>query len=206
MIRFYKTPWMIRVRNPDLVWKLPDTQSIYLTFDDGPNPEVTPWVLNELARVNAKATFFCLGKNLRAQPSLASEIIKSGHTIGNHTDNHLNGWKTLAADYHNDIRACDDELMKLGVSNQLFRPPYGRVRSNQLVGLKNRRIIMWSHLSWDFDARLNVEKSLNALKKASEGSILVFHDSKKAFSNLKKLLPEVLSHFHNKGFKFDALA
>lgn len=205
MMRFYKTPWIAKARYPELTWSLNSKQSIYLTFDDGPNPIVTPWVLNELRKENAKATFFCLGENIANYKSLAKEILAQGHSIGNHTQNHLNGWKSGNLEYQDNISACDDELAKLGVSNQLFRPPYGRLKKNQIDALKNKKIIMWSHLSWDFDKNLNLSTSLKKLKSAGCGSILTFHDSKKAFDNLKILLPEILSHFSSKGIQFEAL-
>ena len=205
MIRFYKTPWITQARYPELIWKVKSDKSIFLTFDDGPCPEVTPWVMSELRKFNAKATFFCLGKNLVNHEDLANELLKEGHIIGNHTQNHLNGWKSLRREYHDDVRACDNELMKLGIHNQLFRPPYGRIKKSQIDGLKNRSIIMWSHLSWDFDQKLNIHKSIHELKKAKPGSILVFHDSKKAFENLKKILPEVLLHFSSKDIIFESI-
>lgn len=202
MIRYFRTPWFTRLWYPELFWRIPSADAIYLTFDDGPHPKVTPWVLETLKEFNAKATFFCLGKNLEANADIAKRIMQEGHQIGNHTFKHSNGWKVLNWDYQEDIRACDAELMKLDIHNQLFRPPYGRIRKSQLSSLKNRRIVMWSHLSWDFDQKLNVEKSIRQLKKAGPGSILVFHDSAKAFNNLKEILPEILSHFQAKGFKF----
>lgn len=205
MIRFYKTPWITQTRYPELIWKLDSEDSIYLTFDDGPSPEATPWVIDELNKAKAKATFFCQGKNIKAYASIVQSLIDNGHVIGNHTQNHLNGWKTMTLDYLDDIRKCDNELMNFGIHNQLFRPPYGRIKKNQISRLKNRRIIMWSYLSWDFDLKLDTEKSLEKLKEAGPGSILAFHDSAKAFKNLRIILPEILSHFSSKGLKFEAI-
>ncbi|MEO9485010.1 MAG: polysaccharide deacetylase family protein [Ekhidna sp.] len=205
MIRFYKTPWITKRRYPELVWQLPSRNTLYLTFDDGPNPTVTPWVINELRKVDAKATFFCLGSNIQQHQNLAKALIEEGHAIGNHTQNHLDGWKTLSSEYQDDILKCDEELMNLGVHNQLFRPPYGRIKKSQIKKLRNRKIIMWSHLSWDFDGKSNTQQSIEKLKKAEEGSILVFHDSAKAFENLQVILPEILSFFSAKGFKFDSV-
>ena len=205
MIQFYKTPWLTRKWYSNFVWSLPDQQSIYLTFDDGPHPEVTPWVIEQLNEFNAKATFFCIGKNLSDYPELGKELIYAGHTLGNHTEHHLNGWKTTNKTYEQDINQCDLSLEKLGIRNQLFRPPYGRIRKSQQSRLKERKIIMWSHLSWDFKEDLNVKKSITRLQKAKPGSILVFHDSVQAFHNLKIILPEILKHFTLRGLKFETL-
>ena len=205
MIRFFKTPRITKSNYPGLLWSMDSEESIYLTFDDGPDEEVTPWVMKELEKVGAKATFFCLGKNLKAHNELAKQLIEQGHIIANHTQSHLNGWHTLNNRYQDDIRACDNELMKLGVHNQLFRPPYGRIKKGQINSLKNRKIVMWSHLSWDFDPKLDVQKSIKKMKEAKPGSILVFHDSRKAFSNLKIILPEILNYFKSQGIKFDTI-
>jgi peptidoglycan/xylan/chitin deacetylase (PgdA/CDA1 family) len=206
MIRFYKTPWITRVWYPSFKWKIQSNNSIYLTFDDGPDPEVTPWVLAELAKVQAKATFFCLGKNLEKHPTLGQHILKEGHQIGNHTFNHLKGWKSSDNDYLNDIAHCDQQLNAIGSGSKLFRPPYGRIKKKQIQKLHNKTVIMWSHLSWDFDPELNTKVSMEKLKNAKPGSILVFHDSAKAFENLKQILPKILSHFKAKGLKFEAIS
>lgn len=205
MIRFYKTPWITRAWFSSSIWNIPSTDSIFLTFDDGPNPEVTPWVLDQLDRVNAKATFFCIGRNLEANSDLAKNILEKGHKLGNHTFNHLKGWETDDAEYLNDIALCDQQLKTLDSQTSLFRPPYGRVSRSQLRKLSDKQVVMWSHLSWDFDPGLNVEKSLKKLKQAKPGSILVFHDSAKAFKNLNQILPEILAYFHTKGWKFEAI-
>jgi len=173
MIRYYKTPWIVRVRYPDMIWKIPSENSIYLTFDDGPHPEVTPWVLDELNKRDAKATFFCIGKNMEANTLLTQQLIAEGHVIGNHTYSHLNGWKSKTSAYLEDIKLADDVLGELNLEKNLFRPPYGRIRKSQYRRLQHK-MIMWSHLSWDFDQKLNIEKSLKELKKAGTGSILIF--------------------------------
>lgn len=205
MIRFYKTPWITRARYHELTWSLDSDESIYLTFDDGPDRNTTPWIMNELRKVGAKATFFCLGKNIKENATLVQDLLNDGHVIGNHTYNHLNGWKTLINDYLEDVRACDEELMNLGIHNQLFRPPHGRIKKGQISALSNRRIIMWNYLSWDFDSKLNLKKSIEKMKEAKPGSILVFHDSPKAFKNVKVILPEILTFFTSKGFKFEPI-
>ncbi|MEQ6169042.1 polysaccharide deacetylase family protein [Ekhidna sp. MALMAid0563] len=205
MMRFYKTPWFTRLWYPSLTWNIPSQDSIYLTFDDGPTPEVTDWVLEQLNQVEAKATFFCLGKQLEEHPEIGKRIISQGHQIGNHTYSHLKGWKTKDAHYLEDVRLGEEVMKEVGVTNNLFRPPYGRIRKSQIKKL-DLQTIMWSHLSWDFDSNLNVNKSIAQLKRAKPGSILVFHDSQKCFDNLQIILPEILSHFQAKGFKFEAIS
>ncbi|WP_420315668.1 polysaccharide deacetylase family protein [Ekhidna sp.] len=206
MIRFYKTPIFTRLWYSSFIWKIPSSNAIYLSFDDGPHPDVTPWVLRELKKANAKATFFCVGKNLIQHNDIAKQIIAEGHQIGNHTHNHMSGWNVNQMEYHEDVIQCDKTLHSLGVHNEIFRPPYGRIKQSQAKGLSNKKIIMWSHLSWDFDPQLTVDKSIRKLKNAKAGSILAFHDSEKAFKNLKLILPEILSHFQSKGLKFEAIS
>lgn len=205
MIRFYKTPWITQKIYPSLTWKGVSTDCIYLTFDDGPHPEITPWVLEELEKANAKATFFCIGKNVKEYPEVVQLVLKAGHSVGNHTFSHIKGWKTTTNQFLSDVEQCDLEMKSLGVETDLFRPPYGRIKTSQIRELKSKRIIMWSHLSWDFDMNLNTEKSISKLKAANAGSILVFHESKNSYTNLKTILPQILSHFSSKGFKFEAI-
>jgi len=204
MIRFYKTPLFARKLYPELIWSTASVDSIHLTFDDGPHAEITPWVLNELDKYNAKATFFCLGANLEKHPELGKQILANGHQLANHSYSHLNGWKTKNSVYLQDVKLGREVVQEFGVENPCFRPPYGRIRKKQISKI-TEPIVMWSHLSWDFDPMLNVTKSLKHLKKARPGSTLVFHDSPKAFSNLKIILPKILSHFQSKGVKFEAL-
>ncbi|WP_424964089.1 polysaccharide deacetylase family protein [Ekhidna sp.] len=204
MRRHYQTPWITRMWYPSLIWNIPSQDSIYLTFDDGPTPEVTEWVLDQLNQADAKATFFCLGKQMEEHPEIGRKIISQGHQVGNHTYSHLKGWKTKDARYLEDVRLGEEVMKEVGVGNNLFRPPYGRIKKSQISRL-DRQIIMWSHLSWDFDPNLNVSESIARLKQARPGSILVFHDSQKSFKNLKAILPEILAHFQAKGFKFEAI-
>lgn len=192
-------PWLI----PQITWKMPeDGNNIYLTFDDGPHPEITPWVVNELDKVNAKATFFCVGDNMRKHPETALEVLEKGHRIGNHTYNHLDGWNTENFAYLRNITECD----KYTKSN-LFRPPYGKIGLNQLLAVKKRyEIIYWSILSRDFEVDLDIEDSLNYMKENTKaGDIVLFHDSIKAEKNLKAMLPEFLKHFTDKGYNFITL-
>lgn len=200
-----KTPFLLRWLYPDLVWKKPSANTIYITFDDGPIPEVTPFVLNALADYDAKATFFCIGDNVRKYPEIYQEVIKAGHSIGNHTFNHLNGWNTDDEKYLENIGECAEY-----VKSDLFRPPYGRIKKSQIKKLKTRRpdikVIMWDVLSGDFDQNLSPEKCLeNVLRTTAPGSIIVFHDSLKAFDRLKYVLPKALEYWSDKGFVFKNL-
>jgi len=190
---------------PEFTWKKSSEKSIYLTFDDGPIPKVTPWVLKELDKVGAKASFFCLGKNLKNDSSLAKEMIKSGHTIGNHTYDHLNGWKSRKDSYLENVKMCDEILDEIDSSSNLFRPPYGRLTNGQATELKNKQIVMWSYISWDFAKKFSPDKSVNWLKGVSPGDIVLFHDSIKSFNNLKKILPQLLAFYTEKGFELKAL-
>ncbi|MEM6830761.1 MAG: polysaccharide deacetylase family protein, partial [Bacteroidota bacterium] len=176
---------------PSLVWKKnTENKELYLTFDDGPHPVITPWVLEQLDKVNAKATFFCVGENLEKYEDVAIETLRRGNLIANHTHNHLKGWKTSDEVYINNIEQCERIIQRISPQkNPLFRPPYGRIKKGQINSIKpHYDLIMWSHLSWDFDPKLAIRKSIRAMKKADSGSIIVFHDSKKSFQNLKKLL------------------
>jgi len=213
---FTKIPKWIKAFYPNLVWSLPNSnKEIYLTFDDGPTPEITDWVLNLLQQYNANATFFCIGKNIEKNPSIFSKIIKEGHSIGNHTYNHEKGWNTNNKEYLNSVLKTQKIIEKLSnhssnnsevrsqKSELLFRPPYGRIKKSQtrLLINKNFKIIMWSILSWDFDTSIHTETCLNnVIEKAKSGDVIVFHDSVKAFKNLKVVLPKVLEYFSEKGF------
>lgn len=198
-----KTPGFIQDLFPNFTWKVPTQEKvIYLTFDDGPIPEVTPWVLEQLAQYNAKGTFFCVGENVLKNKDIFQEVIKQGHSVGNHTYNHLNGWGSDNIPYFHNIRHC----ARL-VNSSLFRPPYGRLMPKQAQFLQRHyRIIMWDVLSGDFDINISKEQCLeNVVNKAKPGSIVVFHDSLKAQAKLKYVLPKVLEYYHQKGFRFEAL-
>ena len=194
---------------PKIIWKQSsNNKNIYLTFDDGPTEEVTEWVLNTLQKYNAKGTFFCLGKNIIAFPKVFDKLISLGHTIGNHTFNHSNGWKVKKREYLADIDAFDD--LKLEIQEQkptLFRPPYGKLNLFAYSNItKHRNIVMWSVLSKDYKQNLNCEKQLEKITKATKpGTIIVFHDSKKAFGNLQYLLPRYLEYCSKMGFSFEVL-
>jgi len=191
---------------PRRVWAFSRKEpNIYLTFDDGPIPEVTPWVLEQLKKYNAKATFFCIGDNVRKHPDIFNAIIAEGHSIGNHTFHHLNGWKTRTEEYLQDVEAAEVEFNKtIFNSNQpskLFRPPYGKMTSAQAKKIteKGYKIIMWDVLSADFDPTISEEKCLkNVVNNIKPGSIVVFHDSLKAEEKLKYVLPEFLAFVKKK--------
>jgi peptidoglycan/xylan/chitin deacetylase (PgdA/CDA1 family) len=198
-----KSPAIIKKYYPRLIWDLPNNDNkIYLTFDDGPIPEITDRVLDVLKQFNIKATFFCLGANAEKNPILYSRIIKEGHTIGNHSYHHLSGWDTDDEQYIKNIKKSN-ELLK----TELFRPPYGRIKKSQIKGLINEyKIIMWDVLSGDFDSKTTPEKCYNnVVKNTKPGSIIVFHDSIKASENLKYALPKAIEFLLKKGFVFDKL-
>jgi peptidoglycan-N-acetylglucosamine deacetylase len=202
---FIKTPWIAKKLFPNYIWSLPARQNeVYLTFDDGPHPTITPWVLNELKRFNAQATFFCIGNNVQRFDETYQMIIDAGHAVGNHTYHHLNGWKTEEKKYLKDI----EEASSLIQSN-LFRPPYGRIKSKQAQQIKsamrsdNARIIMWDVLSGDFDRYYSEEQCVaNVIDNTGPGAIIVFHDSEKAFQNLEYALPKVLEWLNEAGYIF----
>lgn len=179
------------------------TPTLYLTFDDGPIPEVTPQVLEILKRYNAKATFFCVGDNVRKHPQVYDLILKDGHSTGNHTYSHLKGIKTGNEQYFKDIEKCS-EL----VHSNLLRPPYGRISYHQVKVLeKQYKIIMWSVLTGDYDHQLTKEEVLdNAIKHSNDGSIIVFHDSIKAYDRMIYALPALLEYYSSKEFKFDKIS
>lgn len=214
-----KVPSFIKKLYPKRIWDGPrNGKSIYLTFDDGPIPEVTPWVLDQLRKYDAKASFFCIGDNIRKHPEVFKKVVSEGHAVGNHTFNHLNGWKTPAKEYLLNVEAGQQILEKqlpkntlaatASLKSRLFRPPYGRIKAGQARQLREQgyTLVMWDVLSMDYDQKLSPETCFqNVLKNAFNGSIIVFHDSLKAERNLKIVLPKVLEHFRNLGFTFSSL-
>ncbi len=185
---------------PKMVWNIPTTEKIlFLTFDDGPHPEITPWVLDALKQYNAKATFFCVGENVKRNPVIYQRILMEGHSTGNHTHSHLKGWVTMNKKYFDDVAECSKHI-----HSKLFRPPYGKIKPSQARTLhKNYRIIMWDVLSCDYDENISAEKCFqNVESKGKEGSIIVFHDSEKALPRLKYVLPKTLEKFTAEGFQF----
>ena len=201
-----KTPQLLKKLYPELIWDVNQTTPcIYLTFDDGPIPIVTPAVLNILKQYNAKATFFCIGDNVRKHPDIFEEVKAGGHAIGNHTFNHLKGWKTETQTYLENFLQADKLL-----DTPLFRPPYGRIKRAQIKALKEAKpglkIFMWDVLSGDFDTALEPEDCLKGVLKHTEaGSMVVFHDSIKAFKRLEYVLPRALEIWSKEGYSFSPL-
>lgn len=195
-----KPPYLIRKSFPQLLWEVKTTdKEIFLTFDDGPHPEITPLVLDILDEYKAKATFFCVGENVEKYPKTYASILKNGHITGNHSYNHLNGWKTINSTYFENI-----EKAASLINSNLFRPPYGRIKPSQIKNLKPHfKIIMWTVATYDFSKKVTPEQCHeNAIQKSKAGSIVVFHDSEKARENLLSVLPAFLEHFQNKGYTF----
>jgi len=196
-----KTPWWLRMIYAGYTWRMPTNEkTIYLTFDDGPHEIATPFVLDTLKQYDAKASFFCIGKNVRLHPAIYQRILQEGHAVGNHTENHLNGWHTPNTEYLINIQQAEEVI-----SSHLFRPPYGRIKRSQAKAL-DKQIIMWDVLSGDFDPLLTPEACLAyCIKHTEAGSIVVFHDSAKALKKVQYALPKVLDYFTQQGFQFKGL-
>jgi peptidoglycan/xylan/chitin deacetylase (PgdA/CDA1 family) len=210
-----KVPKIVQWLFPTLVWKVNTYEkTIYLTFDDGPTPKITDWVLDQLAAFNAKATFFCIGKNIEENPKIFRRLQEEGHGIGNHTHNHLKGWATNTKDYLANVKECNKVMMEYSNSKfqipnsnayKLFRPPYGRIKIKQLKAIQDLgyKIVMWNVLPVDWSKGITPEACASyVLNNAKSGSIVVFHDSVKASRNMQYALPKVLQHFTEKGFIF----
>jgi peptidoglycan-N-acetylglucosamine deacetylase len=206
----YRTPFFLPLLYPSLIWREQSDQKIlFLTFDDGPVPGPTESVLHLLESYNAQATFFCIGDNVKKHPQILEQIVSSGHAIGNHTFNHLNGWRTSLKDYTKNIEMCEQfmptSLGQTGIP-KLFRPPYGRITRKQINALNNYKIIMWDVLSHDYDKSVTREKCLNrTVESCRPGSIVVFHDSLKAERNMLFALNGVLKEFSEQGYAFKSL-
>lgn len=206
-----KTPKTVKNLLRNFVWEISNSNNIiYLTFDDGPITEVTEWVLDILKKEEIKATFFCIGDNIRKNPTIYQRILNEGHQTGNHTFNHLNGWKTKTIEYIENFKLCETEQLKLNAEHSLlFRPPYGKMTLSQSKKIQELgyKIVMWDVLSFDFKPTITAEKCKeNVLNNTSAGSIIVFHDSLKAEKTLKKVLPEVIQGLKKRGFQFDVLS
>lgn len=204
-MRFYQIPKWFRTLYPGAIWDffLDQKPTLYLTFDDGPNPNTTPFILDLLDQYDAKATFFCLGKNVKEFPALFEHIRTNGHAIGNHGMLHLDGYKTTTEEY---IRNASEAAGY--ISSSLYRPAYGRIKKSQYTALKKQGFqpVFWSLLTYDFDAAFPSEKRLALIrKKTKAGTILVFHDSEKAFPQLKKELPVLLEEWKRMGYTFVAI-
>ena len=213
---FVKAPFWLRSLYRSLIWKIPEKEKvIYLTFDDGPHARATPFVLDQLKKYAAKASFFCIGKNVEAETELFERILREGHKVGNHTQNHVNGWKVSTEQYLSNIDQATN-----AIHSTLFRPPYGRIRFNSIKKVKSlistrakekgiqteAKIVMWDVLSGDFDEQLSPEKCLqNLLKHTERGSIIVFHDSAKALKRMEYALPRFLDFYTQLGFQFKVI-
>jgi len=205
MFYLVRSPWWLKRLYPGRVWDMRSSvNTIYLSFDDGPEPTITPFVLDELAKYGAKATFFCIGNNVVQHPELFSRILDEGHAVGNHSFDHLNGWKTKDAIYVDNVLKA-----KRYINSIMFRPPYGKMTHSQQKKLAKLgfKTIMWNVLSGDFDESISPEQCCsNVIDNAASGAVVVFHDSKKASERLSYSLPLVLKHFTEKGYRFDKIS
>ena len=208
-----RTPLVAKKMFPNYIWDIPfKSKALYLTFDDGPTPKITNWILDVLDQYNAKATFFCIGKNIANHHGVFKNILDKGHMVGNHTFDHVKGWRTSTKDYVKNItqtqKIIDSNSVKNSSDSSLFRPPYGQIRPMQGKALNalGFKVVMWNVLSFDWDKEVPKEQCLqNVVSNASEGSIIVFHDSLKAEKNMKFALPKVLEYFSNKGYSFRSI-
>ena len=209
-MRLVTTPKILRMFYPSLLWEMPKGEKkLYLTFDDGPHPTITPQVLEILKKFNAKATFFCIGNNVNKYKDTFELIKKEGHSVGNHTFNHERGWKTKTQDYVNSVIEANALIQ-----SPLFRPPHGRIKFSQITKLLkfessrilNFRIVAWTVISYDWDKSLTPDDCFNnVIKNADDGSIIVFHDSEKAVNNMIPALTKVLEYYTDKGYSFEKL-
>lgn len=206
-----KTNRFVKWIFPKYVWEIQNSEKkIYLTFDDGPIPEVTEWVLQVLNDYDIKATFFCIGDNIKKHPNIFKKVIQDGHSIGNHTFNHLKGWDFPTQKYVENALLCESEIQSQikNLKSKIFRPPYGKVKPSQSRKLRNMgyKIIMWDVLSRDYDKEISPEQCLeNIIQNTVSGSIIICHDSTKAFKNLEFALPKAIGYLKNKGFLFDTI-
>ncbi len=206
-MKLYKFGWPFRLLYPQFIWKKKSSSKvIYLTFDDGPIPEVTEYVLSLLEQYNAKATFFCVGENIEKHPEVYQALLDAGHRTGNHTYNHLKGFETKDEDYIANIHKCRDVITEQE-GKKLFRPPYGKIRRRQARKLKkDYEIIMWDVLTNDFMNSVSKEECLSkSIRYTSPGSIVLFHDSVKTFDKIQFVLPRYIEYFLNKGYKFELI-
>lgn len=207
-----KVPKIIKLLFFNQVWDIPNSvNTIYLTFDDGPTPEITERVLEILDKYHIKATFFCIGDNVRKHPEIVQKILSKQHSVGNHTYSHLKGWKTPTKTYISNSEACEIKLNSLFKirNSKLFRPPYGKITPWQSYKLRKLgyKIIMWDVLSKDYDASISAEKCYeNVIQNVFSGSIIVFHDSNKAKENVLNSLEKTIETLKSKGFKFEKIA
>lgn len=202
-MRLFTTPFILRMFYPSLLWKMPEGEKkLYITFDDGPHHSITPKVLEILRRYNAKATFFCVGNNVQKNMDVVKMIKDDGHSLGGHAFNHEKGWNTKTDDYVASVERTNALL-----DTTLFRPPHGRISFSQVRKLKDRyRLVAWTVISYDWDKTLSPDDCYeNVIKRAGDGSIVVFHDSEKAVNNMLPALTKVLDYYKDKGFSFEKL-
>jgi peptidoglycan/xylan/chitin deacetylase (PgdA/CDA1 family) len=200
MITVARPPYLLRKVFSRCIWRMPDTEkNVYLTFDDGPVPVITEWVLDLLKLENIKATFFCVGENVEKHPEIYARILREGHAVGNHTFNHIKGLSTSNPQYYKNVQQC-----RKYIQSDLFRPPYGQLKTSQQDRLSRQyQIIMWDVLSYDYSSAVSPERCLeNVTKNVRNGSIIVFHDSVKAFPNLESALPKSIAYMKENGFSF----
>lgn len=196
-----RIPSWVKWVYPSFVWQMPgDEKALYLTFDDGPHPTITPIVLDLLSKYNAKATFFCIGDRAKRYPEILQRIRQEGHAIGNHTQHHVNGWATLDRDYIDQVNQAAEFI-----PSKLFRPPYGRIKRNQagLLQKEGYKVVMWTILSADYDHKLSKEECLSrVVRRIESGDIYLFHDSEKGEERMLAVLPRLLKVATDKGFLF----
>lgn len=204
-----KTPWWLKQLYPDCLWDMQDKgKKLYLSFDDGPHPSITPFILDELRKYNAKASFFCIGENVLKYPEVYRRILEEGHATGNHTQHHINGWKSADDQYLNDINEAAGHI-----ASPLFRPPYGRISRSQIRKLKQQRaegnewsIVMWNILAGDWVQELSPEKCYRRIsRRIKAGDIIVFHDSEKAWDRMSYCLPRILEKYSKEGMQFEKI-
>ena len=210
LFHFYKTPVLLKKLSKDLIWNIPiNKKEIYITFDDGPIPNLTEYVLDILDEFEAKATFFCVGENIYKYPEICQRIVGKGHLLGNHTFNHLKGWSSKNEHYFENVEKCDEYILHYQKAGQkpLFRPPHGQITINQINHLKDKyKIIMWDILAYDFNNNHSPQKSLTKIiQQTKPGSIVVFHDNYKAEEKMIYMLPGYIKHFKERGFSFKKL-
>ena len=196
-MRFYKVNRLFKILLPNCVWRIPFSDKVYLTFDDGPTPEVTPWVLDQLASKGVKATFFCVGANVEKYPHLYERILAEGHSVGNHTYSHKSAWEHGFDKWFEDFERAEQLI-----HSRLIRPPYGKITPLHVMKLRRRgyEVIMWSLITYDFDQESDPVKALKYLRKLKRGQIVVMHDQPKAEKNLRVILPEILEMHDSKRF------
>jgi peptidoglycan-N-acetylglucosamine deacetylase len=201
-----KTPWWLKKLYPNCLWDMPANEKVlYLSFDDGPHPTITPFLLDLLKQYNAKATFFCIGDNVIKYPEVYQRLLAEGHAVGNHTYHHINGWKSEDENYLADV-----EKAAIYIKSNLFRPPYGRVSRSQIKHLRSSKspykIVMWNILAGDWDPDLHPQNCYARVKsRISAGDIIVFHDSEKAWDRMSYAVPLLLKDFSEKGYKFEVI-